>query len=382
MANGFWPRLRRLSIIAMLASVVGLGISPVTASASLSSARLNGVSCPSTGACTAVGTFINSSNIDAPLAERWNGTKWTFQSTPNPAAATSSDLFGVSCTDADACTAVGGSNALPSGGILAERWNGTNWHIQSTPNPAGSSILTGVSCPGGHDCTAVGLSENNGIVRSLAEHWDGTAWHIQSTPNPAGTPSSQLVDVSCRATDACTAVGFYFNGTTNVAMSQLWNGTAWHLQSVPQASGATKSRLLGVSCPTAVDCEAGGDSDELSLAERSNGTSWTIQATPNPAGATLSVLAGMSCSSAAACTMVGSSNALLPDTTLAERWNGTSWTIESTPNAAGTTSSFLSAVSCSAATACTAVGVDFKGGISFTLAERWNGSSWRIQSTP
>ena len=41
------------------------------------------------------------------LAEVWDGSTWTVQSTPNPTGATSGSLYGVSCTSATACTAVG-----------------------------------------------------------------------------------------------------------------------------------------------------------------------------------------------------------------------------------------------------------------------------------
>jgi hypothetical protein len=41
------------------------------------------------------------------LAERWDGTGWTVEPTPNPIAAMLSCLYGASCTDGGACVAVG-----------------------------------------------------------------------------------------------------------------------------------------------------------------------------------------------------------------------------------------------------------------------------------
>jgi hypothetical protein len=52
--------------------------------------RLLGVSCTSSTACIAVGYYKNSSEVVVPLAERWNGTEWKVQSTPNPAGAAES----------------------------------------------------------------------------------------------------------------------------------------------------------------------------------------------------------------------------------------------------------------------------------------------------
>ena len=110
------------------------------------------------------------------VAERWNGTRWTIQPTPNPRPG-GAFLNGVSCTSASACTAVG---SLPPG-TLAERWNGTRWAIQPTPNPAqGGGGLSGVSCTSASACTAVGGSN----AGALAERWNGTSWLSRPPPTP------------------------------------------------------------------------------------------------------------------------------------------------------------------------------------------------------
>jgi hypothetical protein len=89
---------------------------------------------------------------------------------------------------------------------LAERWNGTNWSIQETPNPTTNSKLDGVSCTSAKACTAVG--EDSG--RGLAESWNGTTWSVQSTPDP-DEKFDFLFGVSCTSSSACTAVGGYEN---------------------------------------------------------------------------------------------------------------------------------------------------------------------------
>jgi hypothetical protein len=107
----------------------------------------------------------------APLAERWNGRRWTIQRTPNPGDA---QLAGVSCATRTSCTAVGHSNTFgPAAPVaLAERWNGKKWSIQPTPNahtPSGS-LLIAVSCPSPTACIAVGSGQRGALI----EQWDAT----------------------------------------------------------------------------------------------------------------------------------------------------------------------------------------------------------------
>jgi hypothetical protein len=350
----------------------GWSIQHVPPPAGAANPGLSGVSCPSATACISVGAYNPSAGGASTLAERWNGIRWSVQSTPNPK--TWSFLNAVSCSSASACTAVGYYYPVGPGGaslMLAERWNGTRWSIQSTPNPAGQSgQLLGVSCPSVNACTAVGYSGG-----TLAEHWNGTHWSIQTTPDPAPKGKSQLLTgVSCPSATACTAVGAYWNTSVGheVTLAEHWNGTTWSIQSTPNPTGATFSEAGNISCPSVTACTAVGIYNEpsggLILAERWNGTGWSIQSTPIPAGATSSSLGGVSCTSANACTATGGyTNSAGTGLTLAESWNGTTWSVQSTPNPAGATSSGLGAVSCSSATACTAIG---SSNVTPMLAER------------
>src|SRR5262249_11887349 len=88
---------------------------------------------------------------------------------------------------------------------------------------------------------------------------------------------------------------------------------------------------------------------------------------------------GVACTGPSTCTAVGArtDSAGNPVATLAERWNGVKWRIVPSPNPA--TGGGFRAVSCSAPSACTAVGASNSG---TTLAERWNGTRWTIQPTP
>ena len=349
---------------------------------------LSGVSCSSRTACTAVGHFTNRVGAGVTLAERWNGSSWSIQRSPNPAGATASLLFGVSCASRTACTAVGSvTNRAGTTVPLAERWNGIRWSIQPTPKPTGAkgygvSYLGGVSCASPRSCAAVGHSGNSAGTAGvpLAERWNGIRWSIQQTPQPAHATVGFLSGVSCSSLRYCTTTGFFINGAgVGVTLAERWNGTKWTIQRTPNPAAWTYVQLVDVSCPSQRSCTAAGffsivTGIEVMLAEGWNGTSWTIQRTLYPAGATGVQFAGVSCASPSSCTAVGFfGNAAGFDVMLVERWDGTSWTIQPTPYPAGATSNSLGAVSCTSTTACTAVGGFVNGaGTGVTLAERYS----------
>lgn len=391
---------------------------------------LSAVSCTMASACTAVGDYVNRSGVVETLAERWNGTAWSIQTTVNPSAGGS--LAGVSCLSGG-CTAVGQSgggtlaeswngsawsiNPTPSGegpllavsctalnacmavgqsgsGALAEQWNGSTWTVQPLPAPVTghvvlSAVLSGVSCTAS-SCIAVGRDVyeicNNGqatcncvqspgcriVHAALTEQWNGSAWIVQSSPATPG--GNGLAGVACTAANSCVAVGPALSGGTAVA--EIWNGSNWTLESTPSVTGGAS--LDAVSCVSG-ECTATGQGNTATLAESWNGTTWTLQSTPTPVGAYVSVLYGVSCPAATSCTAVGHYvSASGADLTLAEQWNGSTWTRQAAPTPAGTVG--LSSVSCPASTACTAVGPG--PGIGAAQAEQWNGTTWTSDSTP
>ncbi|HUR78072.1 MAG TPA: hypothetical protein VMZ22_08985 [Acidimicrobiales bacterium] len=198
-----------------------------------------------------------------------------------------------------------------------------------------------------------------------------------ATPNPSVATTSSLRDVACSSATACTAVGYYVNGSGEFfSLVERWNGSSWALQATPVHAGATETQLEGVSCPSSSACTAvgyykNGFGIYLTLAQRWNGTSWIVQPTPNPSGATQNRLRDVSCSSVTACTAVGNYVKGSAQSTLAERWNGTGWVRQATPNPAGSTWSVLYGVSCVAPRLCTAPGSSSTSAIIRPLAERY-----------
>lgn len=142
--------------------------------------------------------------------------------------------------------------------------------------------------------------------------------------------------MSCTSATACSAVGSYVDGDPGprLTFADRWNGQQWSLESTANPSDARTSYLLGLSCASVTSCTAvgfaGNGTSFRSFAEQWDGTSWSLQRTANPAGATFASLTGVSCISGSACTAVGYSSTLATSKTLAERWNGTSWMVQST----------------------------------------------------
>ena len=103
---------------------------------------------------------------------------WKIQSTPNPAGSDGNNLEGVSCTSATACTAVGYYyNSSGSTITLGEQWNGTTWKIHTGPNV---TSLNGVSCTSASACTAVGYYLQH--LGHLLRIGRGMEWHILDDP--------------------------------------------------------------------------------------------------------------------------------------------------------------------------------------------------------
>ena len=370
--------------MATAAGSSGWSVQPTPFPAALYSV-LNGVSCPSANSCTAVGYFTKVDGTTRTLAERFDGARWVIQPTPNPEGAPTSSLDGVSCASRNSCTAVGVSTRPDGTAVtLAERFNGARWAIQPTPDPvdAVTSSLLGVSCVSTTSCTAVGVSASPPRPKvTLAERFDGTRWAIQPTSNPAHSTDSRLVGVSCASRGSCTAVGLrYFprRPSTEVPLAERLNGARWAIQPTPNPAGSTFGQFGGVACARHSCTAAGFYTDradiQVPLAERFNAARWAIQPTPSPAGASLSGLNALSCVSLTSCSAVGFST--IPaygEMTLAERMNGTRWSIEPTPPA-GTTPSDLLGVSCPSANSCTAVGFSTNpDGTTVVLAERFVG---------
>jgi hypothetical protein len=346
---------------------------------------LSSVACPSSTECAAVGESENTSGVFVSLAERWNGIEWAVQETTIPTGSKFTQLRSVACPSSTECTAVGDygvEHFVP----LAERWNGTVWSVQEPPAPTGAkeTYLTGISCPSSTACMAVGSFENSsGTTVPVAERWNGTSWSVEEPPPPTGAKHSELSGVSsgvsCPSASECIAVGLFENSSgKTVPLAEKWNGTVWSIQEPPTPTEAKWTELKGVSCTSSTACTAVGYFESssakwLPLAERWNGSTWTVQEPPLPTkGTTGEFWAGaVSCTSSTECMAQGTfengSGKLLP---LAERWNGTAWSAQEPSIHTGAAATEPYSVSCTWSTECTAVGWYESSSITQLLVER------------
>jgi hypothetical protein len=347
-------------------------VTPIPSQGPETSIQTNGVSCSSSTVCMAVGLQGNTTATQTSFAELWNGSHWAAAGPQNPAGETDVTLSSVSCVGQSFCTAVGSASSAGNTVTLSEMWNGSAWRIIPTANPTGSDdLLSHVSCTSTTFCMAVGASGTDDTA--LVEEWTGGAsWSTVGFTAPTGATSVQLHGITCYGTSWCMAVGQAgVSGPSTVTLAATWNGSAWTSVSTPNVgNGSTSSSLNDVSCAGLSFCQAVGQSvdsstNEHNLVESWNGTSWTIVTAPDNGSGKLQTLSDVNCISATVCTAVGGAGASTSSLqTTALNWNGSAWSLGTSPNASGAAASTLSSISCITNWACMAIGFSQNASIS------------------
>ena len=259
---------------------------------------------------------------------------------------------------------------------LTETWDGSVWSIVPSPSPSSTgNSLTSVSCMSPLDCVAVGdYTDTTGTSEGLAEIWNGSTWSVVPTVSEGGD-DVVLQSVSCAPSTFCVAVGDVSapaNYSEAEPLAETWDGTNWSedlLPPLPDDSG----EFTSVSCTISTNCMTVGETyscaqvkDQIvcfgyeALAESWDGTSWTIDATPDEG------LYSVSCTGPTSC--VGATGSSI------DAWDGTSWSETNGSLAGGS----LSDLSCVNDTQCMAVGEyqnPSAGAQAQTLTMSWNGTT-------
>ena len=275
------------------------------------------------------------------------------------------------------------------------------WSVQRVPRTEETAELLGVSCPSSGFCMSVGAEhvhyEHNLLYNDepLAERWNGGEWMQEKPPvlHPAGAGYfSRLSGASCSAPDFCMAIGVNYElGPGYQPLAERWDGREWSVTPAPTPNDASPNplngqrvvRMHGIACASANSCFAVGQFVQAwdsgvperidTLIEHWDGSSRTIEPSPDPQGSKTSILQGISCASPTSCVAVGEDRDAGGSTgTLVERWDGSSWSIDPAPTLPGG----LQDVSCSSRNACLAVGGSEGRSGGDGLAEAWDGSTW------
>jgi hypothetical protein len=283
-----------------------------------------------------------------------------------------------------------GKGGMATGAPLAATAN-SGWSIVSSANiNNGSRFNTfhDVTCISAVDCWAVGERDTVDWLQTLIEHWDGTSWSVVAAPNTSITQHNSLNSVTCTSASNCWAVGYYdANNGIAQTLVEHWDGASWSITSSPNTSAVRTNYLNGVTCSSPSQCWAVGafsnGTTYQTLIEKWNGSSWTISTSPNAGVNQYNILSNVACASASQCWAVGIVYDGNTDQPLIERWDGNSWAIASAATTSPTDYDDLEHVVCVSASDCWAVGSYYTGSSrARTFIQHWNGVSWTVIASP
>lgn len=283
-----------LAISTLLVLVAASFVSPVGALAANSSHSPR-VAGPQTGARSSLHSPSHLSSARAPsISVAALACDGGFDAVASPNLSDNNYLVATSAVGPNDVWAVG-NTFNPTVGVfdraLVEHWDGTSWTIVPASNPTSFNVdLTGVVAVATNDVWVVGVygtDANNSTLVAYAQHWNGTTWNAGYIFTPSSF--SFLFAITATSSTDVWAVGAYVGASAVLTMIEHWNGTAWSLIGSPSPS-SFDNELFGVSAWSSTDIWAVGEQTSASgqpfqsLAEHWNGTAWSLITTPNTTG--------------------------------------------------------------------------------------------------
>ncbi|GER90536.1 hypothetical protein KDW_46980 [Dictyobacter vulcani] len=210
------------------------------------------------------------------------------------------------------------------------------------------------------------------------------SWQDTYDPQANGPLDSMLWSIARVNNHDMWSVGFAHNQTagTEQIYALHWNGTRWTPKTPAQPS-MNPSSLNGVTAIASNDVWAVGSymdateqRNDLTLAEHWNGKTWTRIATPSPQGGFTNIsddLKAVTAFSSSDVWAVGSKEG--PVGVLLEHWNGKQWSVLSLPYQY---EDQLTAISGTSSKDIWVVGQRMNGHMFVPLVEHWNGKSWTV----
>ena len=202
-------------------------------------------------------------------------------------------------------------------------------------------------------------------------------------PNPTnGIPLTNLAALAVISANDIWAIGSGLIGDESATATLHWNGTAWSIIPSPNVGPEVDNSLAGVAAVSSNDVWTVGTQQPTSLTDPStlilhwNGFAWIIVPNVSPEGSHLQAAAAIASNDVWA---TGYSEA----GTLAEHWNGSSWSQVQTASGGSLDPMFLPGVVALSSNNVWSVGEALQSGhLSRTLTEQWNGSSWVMVQSP
>ncbi|HTS35159.1 MAG TPA: hypothetical protein VMH04_05765 [Candidatus Solibacter sp.] len=239
----------------------------------------------------------NQQGVRGQIIEQWNGSKWSVFPGPKFNAGDQPDIFAMTSTSASDIWAIG--SLLGDDGqqlfYLFEHYDGTKW--TATTQISGDAFLFGASADATNDVWAVGFNgPENDDSRTLAMHFHGSTWKSVPTPS-VGNGANQLNGVLALAPNNVWAVGFSTPDAppkedATLTLIEHFDGTSWSVVPSPNVGPNSiyqSNRLFGLTANSPTDIwafgsyfDADGSGQQFTLLEHWDGTSWTIQPSPNP----------------------------------------------------------------------------------------------------
>lgn len=234
--------------------------------------------------------------------------------------------------------------------------------------------------------TATGSFETFPVCPDVVPLVSGT-WQKVSSPNVSGSTllNNELMGVAAVSDRSVWAVGWAQDPDPSYAkrtLIQHFDGNLWSIVRSPNPPNDILTELHSVSAASANDVWAVGSSHNggppvRTLIEHWDGTQWSIVSSPSP-DTQLNVLNGVVALSANDAWAVGYRNGTRSETpleTLILHWDGTSWRQVASPNVGGANQ--LYGIAALSANDIWAVG----SGGGAPLAMHWDGSAWSIVPT-
>jgi alpha-tubulin suppressor-like RCC1 family protein len=240
--------------------------------------------------------------------------------------------------------------------------------------------LTGVTsiAAGGPDSVALVPASATGRSDSGdASALPSSPWRVVPAQDPSGNESTNLGLSAVSASSASDAWALGSSEGATEPTGEHWNGKTWEITSFAPGPD-TPSSLNGVDDLSATDAWAVGTSAGRTLIEHWDGTSWTVDPSPDPetGPGAFDELEAVSGTNPDDLWAVGTfSDGENFSALLLLQWNGTAWTFFAPPTEGD---QFGVAVTVVSPDDAWAVGDELEG----TVSAHFNGKKWSMVTTP